>query len=398
MSPNDIVWKIWDQDRGWINIVDTIGQTVRKNNIVFSDVYLPGTKINGLNKIQPLNSQDLDGDNGPLRKLMLANKVQLDGTVLLGICENETNSCYLGETELFDTQGSAYVARSANVIGTIKALAGSKGTKHPESVFQQNGLVEWYDIRNGCFAQYSNNGLFATSNNKFKRVSKLLTNALVDGQLIIGGCDPYHKEFLFSIPTTETAPKGELVDYPGVTYPYDIYNGQQKTLVYKYEMDKWQSAYTYNAETFVRLGSNLYSIKSGKFYIHNTNSTTIYGVAIISKVMCVFPIPDTMQTFNSIEVSANIPPDFMHLRTESPNVQSSDLVIGDFTNKEGNFYAPLYRDRLSPNATGSYFNKELTGDKMIGKYLLTSVEFDSKVALKFINVSSTINEGHFIQK
>ena len=404
MSPNDAVWKNWEMDRGWVNFIDKIGQKTLKNNIVFSDVYLPGTKTNGLNIFQPLNSQDLDSDNGPLRKLMLANKVQLDGTILLGICENETASCYLGETELFDTQGSAYIARSANVIGSVKALAGSKGTKHPESVFQQNGLVEWYDVRNGCFVQYSNNGLFSISNNKLKRAAKLLTNGLVDGQLIIGGCDPYHKEFLFSIPTTESAPKGQLIDYTGVIYPYDIYDGQQKTLVYKYEMDKWVGAYRYNAETFIRLGSNLYSIKAGKFYLHNTSSTTIYGVPIISKVMCVFPIHDTMQTFDSIEVSANIQPDFVHLRTESPNVQSSDIfgnadpTISEFTNKEGNWYAPIRRDRLSPNVTGSYFNKELTGDKMIGKYLLASVEFDSNVALKFINVSSTVNEGHFIQK
>ena len=395
MSPNDIVWKIWNQDRGWINIVDTIGQTVRKNNIVFSDVYLPGTKINGLNKIQPLNTQDLDGDNGPLRKLQLANKVQIDGTVLLGICENETASCYLGEQEIFDAQGSAYIAHSANVIGTIKALAGSKGTKNPESVFNFNGLVEWYDSRNGCFVQYSNNGLFPISNNKLKRVSKLITNSLATNQLIIAGCDPHHKEFLFSIPYTETPPKGNLEDYSGLTYPYDIYDGQPKTLVYKYEVDKWLSPYGFTTEAFINLGSNLFSIKGGVLYIHNTGSSTIYGNTFLSIISFVAnPEPGEIKTFASIALEVNVAADFVHLRTEDPYTQSSDLVLENFTAKEGIYKAPLFRNRLDPNAVGVYLDKQFTGEKLFGKYLLVMLQFTKKVALKVSNIGYTINSGN----
>src|SRR5690348_14814429 len=221
MSPIDKFFFEWNTDHGRPNTIDTIGQQTLTGNICFSDVLLQGTKVNGLSSFSALNVADLESENGTIQKLQLSNKQEADGTVMLAICEDETVSMYLGEQELFDTKGSAFIAQATGVIGSHKALKGSMGTSNPESVFEYNGLVFWWDVRNGCAVQYANNGLFQISSKKFVRPANLFSKKFVSltkeqietlgsNPFIIGGFDPYHKEVIFSIPSTETPPKGYL--------------------------------------------------------------------------------------------------------------------------------------------------------------------------------------------
>ena len=413
MSPNDKQWKHWETDTGWINIIDTIGQTLQKGSIMFSDVMIEGAKVNGFNKFQPLNVKVLDTENGAIQKLVLANKVQADGSVLLAICEDETVSCYLGEQELFDTQGSAYIAYSSSVIGSTKALKGSNGTRNPESVTQHNGLVFWYDSRNGVFTRYADNGLFNTSEKKLSRATSLFSKkfksllptdieALGSRPFIIGGFDPYHQEALFSIPTTQaTPPKGILADYPTVIYPYDIYDGQGKTLVYKNEADLWLNSMSFQAEKFINLDDELYSFKNGALYIHNQSQPAFfYGVQYTSKIMYSNNI-GAIHKFISIGLECNKKPLWVNFRTEDPFIQSSDLIDTDFTTKEGVQYASILRDRLSPNTAGTFLQKQMSGDPLIGKTLLTMLEFEfindpTRLKLRYSNIGNTVSKGHLL--
>ena len=410
MSPNDKNWKIWQTDTGWPNQIDTIGQKTVKGSIAFSDVFIEGTKVNGLNKFQPLNTENLDSENGAIRKLQLANKVQMDGTVLLAICENEWVSIYLGEQEIFDTAGSAFIARSSGVLGNMKSLKGGMGTSNPESVFEYNGLVFAWSTRNGCGVQYSNNGLFPITKSKFVRPANLFSKkyasltaeeiiALGSDPYIIGGFDPYHKEALFTIPSTESTPKGNLTDY-AIAYPYDIYDGKGKTLMYKNEANIWLGSMTFEAEKFISMDNDLYSFKNGCLYIHNQNTTNFYGVPFKSKLMYVNN-PGAIHTFLSIGLESNKKPSFVHLRTEDPYGQSSDLISGDFVVREGVISASLLRDRLSPNSTGDYNKKQITGDRLFGKALLVMLEYEfetdpTKLQLRVSDVGSTVREGTLI--
>jgi hypothetical protein len=428
MNLNDKYWKIWNTDCGRPNAVDTIGQKKLTSSIAFSDVYIEGTKVNGLSSYTALNTEALNADEGAIRKLQLSNKVQSDGTVMLSICENETVSMYLGEQELFDTQGSAFIARASGVIGSSKSLKGSMGTKNPESVFEYNGLVFWYDSRNGCFVHYANNGLFPISKNNLTRASNqfskkfsFLTAAQVEAlgsrPFVIGGYDPYHKEALFTIPTTEAIPpKGYLEDYSSVVYPYDIYDGIGKTLVYKNEADKWVGSMSFKAEKIIRMGNDLYTFNNGKLYIQNQNNTAnFYGIQYTTKLMY-SNNPGGVHTFLSLGLESNMKPSYVHLRTEDPYVQSSDLVAIEFANKEGVKYATVLKDRLSPNTTGTYIEKQMKGDRLFGKALLVMLEYEftlsttfdpsfdntfydaasdnSKLELRFSDVGNIINPGH----
>ena len=71
MNPNDRNWSVWDRNLGWLNLVDTIGQKAKTSNIQFSDVFIAGSKTNGLSKYEILNQKDLGSDSGGVMKLVI---------------------------------------------------------------------------------------------------------------------------------------------------------------------------------------------------------------------------------------------------------------------------------------------------------------------------------------
>jgi hypothetical protein len=157
---------------------------------------------------------------------------------------------------------------------------------------------------------------------------------------------------------------------------------------------------SFQAEQFVRMGNDLYSFKDGALYIHNQNTTTFYGQQFKSQLM--FSVnPGAIHTFYSLGLESNKAPSWVHLRTEDPNVQSSDLINTDFVNKEGIIGASLLRDRLSPNASGDYNKKEVTGDRLIGKALLVMLEYEFQVdttplQLRIVDVRNNVRVETFL--
>lgn len=402
MSSRDEMWKYWFTDTGWPNFIDKIGQQRLENERRFSDVVLVGGKVNGLNKFQPLNRDRLDPMAGEINRIVLANKVQVDGSVLLTICRNETFSTYLGESEVFDTQASAFVARTSNFLGTTRALQGTFGTQHPESLFKYNGLVKWFDKRNGSFVQYSNNGLFPISQNKFVKPSQLFALDIEEGQLVIGGIDPYHKEDLFSVPQTSDEPVSGFIDLKdggaAIPYPFFVYDGKPKTFVYKFVWDRWAAPHGYCAETFIRMGNDLYSIYEGVLYKHNVpTSGTIYGRPIVGKIAYSVNPPKGAKTFYSVGLNVSKRPKRAIFRTEDILEQLSDSITSEMITKESICYIPITRDRLDAR----FDNPEkarISGYRMQGKYLLVYLEFEGKAGLKESNTVFNINQGHFITR
>ncbi len=86
-------------------------------------------------------------------------------------------------------------------------------------------------------------------------------------------------------------------------------------------------------------------------------------------------LPMNPKLYQSLAIQSNKKPSFVHLRSEVPYEQSSDIIDTDFTIKEGINYAPVRRDRLSPSVTGSVDLKQSKGDKMITAALKILVDF-----------------------
>lgn len=419
MSPNDKIWQQWKTDTGWPNFIDTIGQQRLTREMRFSDVYRAGSKVNGLNKFQPLNREEVFLEGGDLNKLQLTSKVQQDGSVMLAICTNQTYSVYLGEQILYDAQGNPNVAKADKFIGDIRALRGSFGTRQPNTVIEFRGSVIWWDDINGMIIQYASNGLFPISNynmvtywkeftDQFNSMTATQIEALGDRPFVFMQVDSRHNELLITVPRLlQDPPKGYLPDYPSTVYPFDIWDGRGKTLVYKLDEtpNRWGGSQTFTTEGFTLFNNNLYSYKNGVLYLHNqpNNPNTFYGVTYPSRIMCVSNMePASTKIYNNIAVRATTKPYFVYFYNNYPLQQSSELVdyAPTWRQSEGVWYATLFRNKLVPNATGFTTNGILTGDKLRSETMFVMLEWNvtkqNPLQLKFISLGFIISRGHKI--
>lgn len=416
MSPDDLVWSVWNTDTGWINFIDLIGQQRKETNIAYSDTFILGSKTDNSNIFEPLNQQDLDATVGGLQKLQLTSKVQYQGTIMLAIGKFQTSSVYLGEVQVVDSTGaSQFLGTSNNVIGTINTLKGSFGTINPESVVEFRGDVFWADAINGRWIQYSINGLDPI-NYKTERMWNLwfkkyisLTAAEIEAfgsrPFIFTVVDPYHLELLVSLPKlSNEPPKGYLPDYPSTIFPFDILDYQAKTVTYKLGMAQrpphWQSAFTFYSENFISLQNKLYSFKNGLTYLHNdlNSQNNFYGVQYTSKVMVVSNAEgEIVKSYNNIGVQSNICPLFVYMYNDYPQQQSSDLVDYNFRDMEGIWNAVIYRNKLIPTFDGYNTDGLLTGQKMRNTSMFIMFEFNvsaTPLALRLITIGFDISKGN----
>lgn len=412
MSPNDRFFSRWDNDSGKVNFVVKQGQRRKAQNISFSNTFIPGTATNGLSTFEALNEASVPLENGPIRKLMLTSKTQDQGNVMLAICENETSSVYLGETQIVDSSGATqFFASATGVIGTINNLKGSFGTINPESVTEFRGNVYWVDIPNGKVVQYSLNGLFPISSYKMSRYWQLFSEqylsmtqsqieALGSRPFIFTTVDPKHWELLISVPKLlNTPPKGYLPDYPSRVYPFDIWDGQAKTLVYKLNMEPnfWQGSYTFgNVEGFVAIQNRTFKFRNG--WLFELNSTGVSGTTFFPRIMFICnQVPSRPKVYNNISLEVNLVPTLTYFMSEEPYQQISNLQDFDWENKEGVLYSQIYRNVLTPSATGLVPNALVVGEKMRTFALRVMLEFNTTnepLELRFVNLGYSISLGH----
>jgi hypothetical protein len=418
MSPNDNVWDKWYTMYGERNIQSLLGQKEKVTSVVWSNTFIPGTLSNGLSTFEPLNEKILPEEMGALRRLILTSKIEAQGGVMLAIGEDETASLYLGEVQTYGSdQRAGQVFTVDNVIGTVNVLRGNFGTVNPESVTEYRGMVFWYDATNGRVIQYSQNGLYPISNYKMTRFWKLFSDqynsmtaaqieALGDRPFVFMSVDPYHDELLISIPKLlNTPPKGYLPDYPSTIFPFDVWDGQGKTMVFdlKSEPNRWMPTQSFVTENFITLQNKLFSFKSGQLYIHNqtTSYNQFYGVQNKSKLMFVCnQEPNGLKVYNNISIqnnSGSLLPSLAYFYVDNPYQQATDLVDFDWNNLEGILYATLYRNKLVPTATGYDTNGLLTAEKIRTNALKVMLQYDvinTPLQLRFVTVGYINSIGH----
>jgi hypothetical protein len=138
-------------------------------------------------------------------------------------------------------------------------------------------------------------------------------------------------------------------------------------------------------------------VKSGKLYQHNVSGSynNFYGTQYRSKIALVCNKDNTVKEFQTVAVEGS-QPEWSHFRTEEPFEQSSDLIASDFENKEGVYYSPVYRDRLTPNAS-SFTQAQISGDEMRTKALRCMVQWNSNQLIYFRTISFGYNQstGHY---
>jgi hypothetical protein len=99
---------------------------------------------------------------------------------------------------------------------------------------------------------------------------------------------------------------------------------------------------------------------------------------------------------SEIVMESSVAPDFTVVYTTLPNTQITDLINTDYVNQEGILYARLFRDRLSPNATGTPDQKLMTGDILISQIPQIMAEFQqysSIIYINFVDVGFNLSRG-----
>lgn len=446
MSPNKNMWMYWQRDIGWINYKSYLGQQKIGSAIVFSDTYIQGTQTSGLNKFQPLNIEYVSQDAGDIRMLILSNKLgQQTGSVMLCICNNETFSIYLGETQLVSQTGDAYVAVSNGVIGTINAMKGNFGTKHPESVINYLGDVFWYDVEHGCWTQYASNGVLPinyTLDSYYKKFG-LKYSKQNSTSRIISGIDPVRKQLIAAMPSTEYTnypyqmpSYGSSDEKPAyvstLNSKFDLYDGFGKMFFMDIDKNKWNYtlAVIDNGELppYIILGegqvyisgtlgqsiipewlefidNSCYSFTNGNLFKNEAGSdyNKFWGYHAPARIAIAANqnSPSAIRDLYNIALESNAIPDYTLAYSDYPNEQITDLTESDYTTKEGVQYASFFRDRLSPNEIGTAEQKMYKGDfikSVTPKIMIEFQQYVKKLKLNFINIGYDISSGHTIVK
>ncbi len=287
---------------------------------------------------------------------------------------------------------------------------------HAESAFSYNGLVFWLDVLNGTFVQYSDAGLEPISRyGLVKDTEQFCLNLLKltitqieqlgSRPFVPGGVDPYHKECVWTIPATLAQPfNGWLPDYgsPLRIYPYQLYDGFGATWVFKFLRNQWYGKRTFEAEGFCRSGNDLFGFKEGAMWKFNDpsplNQNTFFGHYEDSYICFIEnSAPSVIKSFENVSVEANMRPVWAHFLTEYPYIQATDLVEDDFESKEGKWYSTIMRDRLSPNISGLFDEKVITGDKLRAVSMKVILEFNvtgQQLNLNFVNDGYIPSVGH----
>jgi hypothetical protein len=419
MSPNDTYWMNWYTDAGRPNFIDTIGQVVKPNNISYSNIYIPGTRTNGLSSFDALDEKDTPQEAGAIEKLQAASKITEEGSVMLAITKTNTISLYMGEVQLVGQASNAFVAQSPDVIGTMNVLRYAYGTSRPETVTERHGLVFYYDVLNGCVVQYADNGLVPISDYKMARFFKnyardYLANNVNNLDNINGfhhipfGIDPFHKELMCTLPALIYSNYADnLPSYSSVpSYAtsiinrFDIYDQLGKTMTFAYEENKWGSNFEFMGEFYDYLQNTAFAFKNGYVYTLNTNTAnwnTFFGTQYPVRVCPTGNLnPSLMKDLFNIAVESNVVPDFTVAMANYPNEQITDLTADDYTDQEGVFYAVFYRDRLSPNVSGTPENKMYFGDVLKDYAIFLMLEFqqyDNLIYINFVDIGYQPSKG-----
>jgi hypothetical protein len=147
------------------------------------------------------------------------------------------------------------------------------------------------------------------------------------------------------------------------------------------------------------VGNRLISFYNGIPYVHNGPINNFYGRVYDSAVAIVHSEGgNSIKVYKYLSVEGDTP-DYVHIRTEIPYVQSTDILKDEFVIREGVNYAAIKRDRLSPNVTGTYDSKMFTGDQMRGEVAKIMIVYKApttKKSIKFIDIDFDLSIGQTV--
>lgn len=362
---------------------------VRGSAMIYSGIYNSRTGINQTNQFSVGKeiTKSTDPADGSIQKLYA------EDSNLIILSQKKVSRALIDKDAIYSAEGGGSVTSSNLVIGQIVPYAGNFGiSKNPES-FAVYGYRKYFTDKNrNAVLRLSRDGITEISNygmvDYFRDELSTLDNISIPGKAI-GAWDIHNKQYVLSLQKTSS------------------YN----TLSFDEAVLGWTSFFDYNPEQVFSLGSNYYSVKSGKLWQHYSPTAlrnNLYGFQYDSSIEFVFnPSPSTSKVFKTVnyegsngwEVSSfNAARSFESNDTSKPVLSFDDgayidptygvKVHAGFDKKEGKYYANLVNS--SPATTGEVvFGASMTGVK--GYYSTVTIKSDSdnrSLPLELFAVSS----------
>lgn len=183
--------------KGWALVEAKPLLQERPATLRFSDPYIEGSEVNGLNSFPVGNLYDKIGqDRGPITKLIAV------GNILVAVHERRLTSIYIGEG-IVRTGETGFITKVENVVGDDRKLLGEMGSYHPESIQEIDGQAFGFDIFSGCIWRYTVEGIIAVSDFGMMNYFKERADAYrpyKDELRFVSAIDKYHKEYLITMP------------------------------------------------------------------------------------------------------------------------------------------------------------------------------------------------------
>jgi len=330
-------------DYGRPNVIDPYAQEVnRMSTIYYSEQFIPETNINGMSTVYPDSFQTYELKYGSIQKLYTEDqKLNVFQELKIGAIPIEQN-IFSG------TQGGTIVGTSTTVLSpTMQYYIGEWGIGRNPSSFAVNNTAKYgIDVNRGVVWRLSIDGLTPISDTYFMksyfnaRCKELLT--LTSNFAVVGTYDITFNEYVISL------------------FVIDGINLSGQTLAFNERHNGWSSYYSYIPEYMCQNGVGIVSFRLGSLYTHDNNAVqnNFYNTQYPSKLEFYLNAgPSDVKVLEAIgEESTSIwELDFV----TNEEGQQSNLIASDFVKKEGIYYAPVWRDQLTPNVTNPLFEGDV---------------------------------------
>lgn len=354
-------YQTWFHGIGRVNTIslNPIKQQYNGSEIAYSDPYVQGTGINGLNAVGFASKKTYPLQYGNITALALVRAFQANGDVMLVVTTHNCFSVYFGKIQTYNTDGSSNLVASEQLLGTANLLAGGFGTLHPESVHVFGTTATGWDAIKGVWWRYSQDGLtdlteeygYGSWAEKKSRSANPTIN--IDTQVIVGASDPYFDERMLSI--------GDNTD-----------NGTE-VLAFNNGKKGFATFYDMNPDWMCTLNDMVVSWKNGVLYLHRAGDkhNVLQDRNVKSSIRLVSKIENVAKSkakaeFNTInahslwifaqdEWSVKI----QGIARTRAEVQKTQMDIGVADEQEDKFCYPILQDQEKLPMKSRYFIVDL---------------------------------------
>ena len=325
------------------------------SSLIYSGLFNSRTGVNNTNQFSV--AEDITRSSDPSKGSI--QKLYAEDTNLIIFQELKVSRALIDKDAVYSADGQPMTTSGAAVIGQIQSYAGNYGIgKHPES-FAVYGYRKYFvDDYQNLVLRLSQDGITEISAyGMFDYFRDQLSNNNLSDGFIYGMWDIHSKQYVLSIQPNP---------------------GDKATLSFDEDVQGWVSLLSYIPNGGLSLRNNFYTVNSGKFWKHYSDSVpkaSFYNAAYVSNVTLVFnPSVSSSKTFLSInyEGSSNWRLESMYTETDMAapigvNLEATTLTglqdqlfQNKFKKKENKYFSNLL------NVTAAQRSEVVWGQSMAG--------------------------------